>query len=69
MGAFVADGDVRMVWVFSLLYLVICWLSLASWAWADASLRGHLDRTSGVRWFNRGMAALLAGCAVYLLLE
>lgn len=69
MGAFVADGDVLMVWVFCLLYLVICWLSLASWAWAGASLHGLLKRTAGVRWFNRGMAALLAGCAVYLLLE
>ena len=69
MGAFVADGDVLMVWVFCLLYLVICWLSLASWAWAGASLHGLLKRTAGVRWFNRCMAALLAGCAVYLLLE
>ena len=69
MGAFVADGDVLMVWVFALLYLVICWLSLASWAWAGASLRGYLERTAGIRWFNRGMAALLAGSAVYLLLE
>jgi threonine/homoserine/homoserine lactone efflux protein len=69
MGAFVADGDVLMVWVFSLLYLVICWLSLASWAWAGASLRGYLRDAAGIRWFNRGMAALLAGCAVYLLLE
>ena len=69
IGAFVADGDVLMVWVFCLLYLVICWLSLASWAWAGPSLHGRLKRTAGVRWFNRGMAALLAGCAVYLLLE
>lgn len=69
MGAFVADGDVLMVWIFSLLYLVICWLSLASWAWAGASLRGHLTHAAGIRWFNRGMAALLAGCAAYLLLE
>lgn len=69
MGAFVADGDVLMVWLFSLLYLVICWLSLACWALAGASLRGYLKHTAAVRWFNRGMAALLAGCAVYLLLE
>lgn len=69
MGAFVADGDVQMVWVFSLLYLVICWLSLACWAWAGASLHGYLKHTAAVRWFNRGMAAMLAGCAVYLLLE
>jgi len=69
MGAFVADGDVLMVWIFSLIYLVICWLSLASWAWAGASLQRYLTSTAGIRWFNRGMAALLASCAVYLLLE
>jgi threonine/homoserine/homoserine lactone efflux protein len=66
MGAFVADGDVTRVWLFALLYLVICWLSLASWAWAGAALRGYLGRASRVRWFNRGMAALLGACAVYL---
>ena len=69
MGAFVADGDVRMVWGFALLYLVICWLSLASWAWAGASLRQHMGHASAIRWFNRVMAALLSGCAMYLLLD
>lgn len=69
MGAFVADGDVQMVWIFALVYLVICWLSLASWAWAGASLHVYLKSTTRLRWFNRAMAVLLAGCAVYLLLE
>jgi threonine/homoserine/homoserine lactone efflux protein len=69
MGAFVADGDRQMVWVFALIYLVVCWLSLASWAWAGASLRGYLDSPARVRGFNRVMAALLSGCAGYLLLE
>jgi threonine/homoserine/homoserine lactone efflux protein len=66
MGAFVADGDVWMVWVFCLLYLVICWLSLASWAWVGASLQRYLTSAAGIRWFNRAMATLLAGCAAYL---
>lgn len=69
MGAFVADGDVQMVWVFALIYLVVCWLSLASWAWAGASLREYLNSSTRMRGFNRIMAALLGGCAVYLLLE
>jgi threonine/homoserine/homoserine lactone efflux protein len=69
MGAFVADGDVRMVWMFAVIYLVVCWLSLASWAWAGASLRDYLNNTARLRGFNRVMAALLGGCAVYLLLE
>ncbi|WPP01804.1 LysE family translocator [Pseudomonas sp. HR96] len=68
MGAFVADGDVAGVWVFALLYLVICWLSLASWAWAGAFLRPYLNHTAGLRWFNRCMATLLAGCAAWLML-
>lgn len=66
MGAFVADGDARMVWVFCLLYLVICWLCLASWAWVGASLQRYLTSAAGIRWFNRAMATLLAGCAAYL---
>jgi threonine/homoserine/homoserine lactone efflux protein len=69
MGAFVADGDVQMVWVFALIYLVVCWLSLAIWAWAGASLREYLNSSTRMRGFNRVMAALLGGCAVYLLLE
>ena len=69
MGAFVADGDRQMVWVFALIYLVVCWLSLASWAWAGASLREYLNSSTRMRGFNRVMAALLGGCAVYLLLE
>lgn len=69
MGAFVADGEVFMIGVFAAVYLVICWLSLASWAWAGASLRGHLQHAAGVRWFNRAMSALLVVCALYLLLD
>jgi threonine/homoserine/homoserine lactone efflux protein len=68
MGAFVADGDVQWVGVFALIYLVVCWLSLASWAWAGASLHGYLNSAVRLRWFNRAMAVLLGGCAVYLLL-
>ena len=69
MGAFVADGDRQMVWVFALIYLVVCWVSLASWAWAGASLRDYLNSAARLHWFNRAMAVLLGGCALYLLLE
>lgn len=67
MGAFVADGDLLMVWVFAGLYLVICGLSLASWAWAGDALRPWLKKASAIRGFNRSMAAMLAMCALYLL--
>jgi len=69
MGAFVADGDITMVWVFAGVYLVVCWLSIAAWAGAGSLLRTRLSHAPGVRWFNRAMALLLAGCAMLLLVE
>ncbi|MCU1716051.1 LysE family translocator [Pseudomonas sp. 5P_3.1_Bac2] len=68
MGAFVADGNVRMVLLFALIYFVICYLSIAAWVWAGAMLGRYLDQPGKVRLFNRCMAALLVGSALYLLL-
>jgi threonine/homoserine/homoserine lactone efflux protein len=67
MGAFVADGDARLVWEFAAIYFIVCYLSIASWAWAGAALREHLRKPARIRLFNRAMAALLAGSAAWLL--
>ncbi|UZE14516.1 LysE family translocator [Pseudomonas sp. B21-053] len=67
MGAFVADGDARLVWQFAAIYLVICYLSLGCWAYAGTFLRGYLSNAKGLRCFNRTMALLLVVCAGYLL--
>ncbi|KAF2394513.1 LysE family translocator [Pseudomonas frederiksbergensis] len=67
MGAFVADGDARLVWQFAAIYLVICYLSVGCWAYAGTFLRGYLSNAKGLRWFNRTMALLLVVCAGYLL--
>jgi threonine/homoserine/homoserine lactone efflux protein len=67
MGAFVADGEARLIGLFALIYFVICYLSVACWAYAGAFLGPWLRRPQRIRIFNRGMAALLAGCAVSLL--
>jgi threonine/homoserine/homoserine lactone efflux protein len=67
MGAYAADGDGRLVWQFSVVYFVICYVSIASWACAGTFLRKHLQRPQRVRFFNRVMAALLAASALYLL--
>jgi len=69
MGAFVADGEARLVWQFAAIYLVICYLSVACWAYAGTFLRGYLSNARGMRLFNRLMALLLAVSAGYLLLE
>jgi threonine/homoserine/homoserine lactone efflux protein len=67
MGAYAADGDGTLVWKFSAMYFVICYLSIASWAYAGTFLRKYLQDPQRVRLFNRVMAALLAASAVYLL--
>jgi threonine/homoserine/homoserine lactone efflux protein len=69
MGAFAADGDAVLVWQFAALYFVVCYVSIASWAYAGTFLRSRLSDASGMRLFNRSMAFLLAVSAVYLLLS
>ncbi len=67
MGAFAADGDLGLVWLFVGLYLLICYLSIACWAYAGSCLRHYLSDPAQMRLFNRSMAALLAASAAYLL--
>lgn len=67
MGAYAADGDGRLIWQFSVMYFVICYVSIASWAYAGTFLRKYLQEPQRVRLFNRIMAAMLAASALYLL--
>lgn len=69
MGAFAADGDAALVWQFAALYFVICYASIACWAYAGAFLGRRLADPAGMRRFNRAMALLLAASALYLLLS
>ncbi|MCQ4327196.1 lysine transporter LysE [Stutzerimonas stutzeri] len=67
MGLFAANGDVLRVWLFAGLYFLICYASIACWAWAGSFLSRYLQQAARVRWLNRTMALLLAGSALYLL--
>ncbi|MCP3145178.1 LysE family translocator [Pyxidicoccus xibeiensis] len=69
MGAFAADREPSRVWQFAAVYFVVCLGSMACWAYAGTFMRLYLDNPARVRLFNRVMAALLIGCAVYLLLS
>lgn len=69
MGAYAANGDGKLVWQFAALYFVICYLSIASWAYAGTFLRKYLRDAKRVRLFNRVMAVLLTASALYLLVE
>lgn len=69
MGAFVSHGEAQLVWQFAAIYFVVCYLSIACWAWAGARLQGLLRHPPRMRLFNRLLALLLAGSALYLLWE
>jgi threonine/homoserine/homoserine lactone efflux protein len=66
MSAYASSGDGLLVWQFAAIYFVICYASLASWAWAGASLRRHLNEPRKLMFFNRALAALLLLAAVYM---
>lgn len=67
MGLFATDGNALRVWLFAGLYFLVCYASIACWAWAGTCLGRHLQQAARVRWLNRTMALLLAGSAFYLL--
>lgn len=67
MGAYAADGELDVIGQFAALYFVICYLSLACWAYAGAFLRQYLEQPWRMRLFNRGLALLLVASALYLL--
>ncbi|VXC61541.1 Lysine transporter LysE [Enterobacterales bacterium 8AC] len=69
MGAFVGDGEMQLLWQFAAIYFVICYVSVACWAYAGAMLRGLLQSARNVQRFNRFMALLLAASACYLVVE
>jgi threonine/homoserine/homoserine lactone efflux protein len=67
MGVYAATGGRTEVWHFTAIYFVICYASIACWAYAGSCLRHYLSDSARIRLFNRGMALLLAGSALYLL--
>ena len=66
MGVYAASGEKALVWQFAAIYFVVCYVSIACWAWAGTSLRQAMRKPSRVRFMNRVMALLLAGSAIWL---
>lgn len=69
MGAFIGDGEMQLLWQFAVLYFVICYASIACWAYTGAMISGLLQQAHNLQRFNRLMALLLAFSACYLLAE
>lgn len=68
MGAYAASGAPTLIWEFTAIYFVVCFASVACWAYAGAFLARFLGEPSRIRMFNRVMAALLTASALYLIL-
>lgn len=67
IGAYTSANDLQEILIFASLYLPICWLSLASWVYAGAFLRRHVQQPVVLATINRVLAALLAASCLYLL--
>ncbi|QVM89286.1 LysE family transporter [Pseudomonas entomophila] len=67
VGAYTA-GEQQLLWLFTWIYGPICFVSIASWAWAGSVIRQYLGEPQRLRLFNRALAALLVASAGYLLL-
>ncbi|WP_369992019.1 LysE family translocator [Pseudomonas xanthosomatis] len=67
VGAYVGSEQ-QLLWLFTWIYGPICFVSVASWAWAGSMIRQYLGEPRRLRLFNRGLAGLLVASAGYLLL-
>ncbi len=67
VGAY-TGGEQQLLWLFAWIYGPICFISVASWAWAGSVVRQYLGNPRHMRLLNRGLALLLVGSAVYLVI-
>ena len=67
IGAY-TGGDHHLLWLFTWLYAPICFVSVASWAWAGSMISHCLGNARNMRLFNRVLAGLLVISAAYLML-
>lgn len=65
VGAYVG-GEQHLLWLFTWIYAPVCFVSVASWAWAGSVIRQYLGNPRHLRLFNRGLAVLLVASALYL---
>lgn len=66
VGAY-TGGEHQLLWLFTWIYGPICFVSVACWAWAGSVIGQYLRQPRCLQLFNRGLAVLLVGSAVYLL--
>ncbi len=68
IGAYTSANDLQQILLFAIIYLPICWLSLACWVYAGAFLRRYVHKPMILVTINRILALLLAISCIYLLM-
>ncbi|MGE6608356.1 LysE family translocator [Halomonas sp. NPDC076908] len=69
ISAYTSGSEPYLLWLFAVLYLPICWVSLASWVVAGAFLKRYVHRPTILLTINRILAICLAASALFLLFE
>lgn len=67
VGAY-TGGEQQLLWLFTGIYGPICFVSVASWAWAGSVIRDYVSERRHMRLLNRSLALLLVISAVYLVI-
>lgn len=58
VGVYVGDAAPRL-YALAMIYLLVCWLSLAAWIALGIFLRRHVQSPRAMMWLNRALALLL----------
>lgn len=69
IGAYISANDLQQILLFAIIYLPVCWLSLACWVYAGAFLRRYVQKPIIMVTINRILALLLAISCIYLLMR
>ncbi|AWX98591.1 lysine transporter LysE [Marinomonas primoryensis] len=68
ISAYIPQANTEEVLVFASLYLPICWLSLGVWVWIGKLLGQYFQSPEKMRFMNKTLALLLAGCCFLILI-
>lgn len=67
VGAY-TGGEQPLLWLFTAIYGPVCFVSVASWAWAGSVIRPYLSEPCHMQLLNRALAVLLVTSAGYLVI-
>lgn len=67
IATYTAHGEANALTIFAGLYLLICWLSLATWVLAGAAMKDWLNAPQRIQLLNKALALALAISCIAML--